>query len=137
MKRPNPALNVLMIALAIAAISLFWTDNLITAAILLAISAITLSLWRDAGNLVRYALAACVGTLGEIVCIISGAWAYSNPTIFVPLWLPLGWGLMGVHLPVFSEWVMSKTPSRARPKALKRGQGHKQASTLTGARRSP
>lgn len=39
-----------------------------------------------------------LGTLSEMVGVYAGAWTYENALFFVPVWLPLIWGIAGAYL---------------------------------------
>lgn len=85
-----------IIALTVAIMSFLWRDNLFTTAALTFLSVGILMFWNKLEDVFRYGVAAIGGPTAEAVCIYFGVWAYSNPTILIPIWLPLVWGLTGI-----------------------------------------
>ena len=93
---------VLMAVLAYATFisaNRLWRNPLLACSALLAIGLLMAYVSRKKGILQAYPLALITGTLFEIICISSGAWAYSSPDILgIPLFLFCVWGNAGLYL---------------------------------------
>jgi hypothetical protein len=88
--------------LALQSVSWFWKDQLLVLAILAIVSIFYLynlrkRLW------VVYFFAALFGALAENMAIKSGAWAYSQSGMEIPLWLPLLWGMASIFILKMSD----------------------------------
>jgi hypothetical protein len=97
---------------AVASVSLLYHNNILLTLILLGLFVLVLR-----GKLRRYDLlfffaGAAVCALGEVICVVSGAWTYNNPSFWqVPLWLPVAWGIVSVSLKRATEYLLRK-PSK-------------------------
>lgn len=87
-----------LIAVTVLIVIMLWQDNITTTVLLLVIAVITLYFWRTPRELAYFFIPAIIGPLAETICIIFGAWAYSNPTFIIPIWLPLVWGIAGISM---------------------------------------
>jgi hypothetical protein len=86
--------EILLFAFGIAAISLFFRNNLILTPILLLAWIIGMVFWHKKNDILFFVTGAIIGPVGEIVCIYFGVWQYANPTFLgIPIWLPFAWGL--------------------------------------------
>ena len=82
---------------AIACIILF--DAFLLAILLAAAAILMLSLDYTQQRAVLFVLAAIAGTAAEALIVLSGAWYYTNPTLYlVPLYLPFLWGLIALYI---------------------------------------
>mgnify|MGYP001572678330 CR=1 FL=1 len=98
--------QLVIYALAVLIVSLFWKNNPFTFAALVALLILIFSLRRSSRDLLVFLIAVLAGSLGEIVCIALGIWNYTNASFLgIPLWLPLLWGIAGIMLLRISETV--------------------------------
>ena len=104
--RKTLAFSIITIAIAIISIGLFWENNLLVSAILIAVIAVSFYVYRTKKDLVYFFVAVIFGTTAEIFCITFGVWSYANPTFIIPLWLPLIWGIAGINLPRLANAIM-------------------------------
>ncbi|MBN2101683.1 MAG: DUF2878 family protein [Candidatus Aenigmarchaeota archaeon] len=98
MKEKELLLEILIFCISIAAISFLYADNVILTAFFIVISALFFRFWYRENDLRLYLLAAVLGSLTEAISIYNGAWQYTNPTFFIPAWLPFAWGLAVVMI---------------------------------------
>ncbi len=89
--------------LCIALASALWRSPLVLFGALVLISILMLYRWHEKRDVAFYFLALALGPLGEIGPVRFGAWAYSEPFYFIPIWLPLLWGIAALFLRRFSE----------------------------------
>ncbi|MEM5778670.1 MAG: DUF2878 family protein [Candidatus Aenigmatarchaeota archaeon] len=75
---------------------------------LLFLSILTLFLYHERNDFVTYFTGAITGGMVEIICVYFGIWKYSNPTFFIPFWLPLLWGLAALVIRRFSLFIENK-----------------------------
>ena len=101
-----PFLAIILGVVSVLMICFLWTDNAILAVLFLMMAVPVLVLRRR--YLTNFMLAAIIGTSMETVCIIFGAWSYSNPTFIIPIWLPIGWGIAGVIFSNIMEFVSAR-----------------------------
>ena len=85
--------TIIVTAISITFVSLFWRDIMLLTASLLSLSIVALWHYHKKNDVVVYSIGAIFGAVAESVCIHFGAWAYTNPTFLIPLWLPIVWGL--------------------------------------------
>jgi hypothetical protein len=97
-----------VIALTVLIIINLWPDNLIATTLLLILSAITIFHWRTHSDIFHFVVPAILGPLAESICIFYGAWTYSNPTLIIPIWLPLVWGLAGISIGRLVDYFINK-----------------------------
>lgn len=96
--------EIALFSVGIAAISLFYHNNLLLTLILFAGVLFGMKVWYKKHDIYFFITGAVVGPIGEIVAIYFGAWQYTNPTFFgIPLWLPLVWGLSITVIKRFAE----------------------------------
>jgi hypothetical protein len=105
---------MLLTAAVVAAISAFWQDNLVTATLLAALLAVTLWFWHTRRDITHLFIVAIVGPSMEAAYIYFGAWAYSNPTVLIPVWLPIAWGIVGIALPKLTYCFIGPTGQGTR-----------------------
>jgi hypothetical protein len=103
--KPNfPVTAAILAAITIPILSLLWRSNEQIAILFLALSIVTLWVKKSRSDLIHYIVAAILGPTMEAVCIYAGAWQYGNPTLLIPYWLPLGWGLAAVIIKNMVDW---------------------------------
>jgi hypothetical protein len=97
MKNPKTLIVIFFIfMMTVTIMSFLWRDNLLTTAALTFLSIGILMFWNNLEDIFRYSVFAIGGPTIEAVCIYFGAWFYSNPTLLIPIWLPIVWGLAGI-----------------------------------------
>jgi hypothetical protein len=86
-----------------------WQYELLAAAGLLIVLYVFMQIREHRKHLPIFLYAALFGPISEIICIYAGAWSYTNAQFLViPLWLPLVWGMAGVHMSEISERLNKK-----------------------------
>lgn len=101
---PLQAIAVPIMSTAI--ISLFWRDNLTTTVLVTIILAAVLFSWRGSLDFARFSIAFVVGPIMEVICVYYGAWAYANPILFIPPWLPFAWGFLGISIGRLDDFIV-------------------------------
>lgn len=100
------AFDLLLFAIGIAALVMFYTDNIILSALLLANWAAILSVWRRKGDAYFLIVGAAMGAIAEITAIHYDVWQYANPSFLgIPMWLPIAWGIIAVLIRRIAESV--------------------------------
>jgi hypothetical protein len=64
----------------------------------LLLSGFMLHRWHSRADLVSFLAAMALGTIADVVAVSFGVWEYSKPLYLIPIWLPLGWGIIGLFL---------------------------------------
>ena len=77
---------------------LFWERPIIVFLCYLLLSGFMLRRWHSPADLVSFLSAMVLGTIADVVAVSFGVWKYSEPLFLVPVWLPLGWGIVGLFL---------------------------------------
>ena len=95
--------------------SFLWRNPATLSACYIVLSAHMLARWHTRSDVAYFLLAFTLGPLGEIVAIHFGAWRYTEPTLLIPTWLPLAWGISGLFLKKATEAISCTS--------LKPGQG--------------
>lgn len=86
--------DAVLFTVGMSFISLFYKENLLLTALLIATWATGVKFWHTRHDIYFFVTGAIVGPLAEILCINFGAWQYTNPTFLgIPVWLPFAWGL--------------------------------------------
>jgi len=88
----------LIYGLCVALASTLWAYPVMLTGCYVFVSVLILLKWHTRADVVAYATTAILGPLGEAVTIHYGAFTYSKPTLLIPLWLPLLWGIAGFFL---------------------------------------
>jgi uncharacterized membrane protein YoaT (DUF817 family) len=78
--------------------ALLWREPYLLLGLLAAESALMLGLWHTREDLFFYLVPFVVGPSAEIIAIHGGAWSYAEPQWYIPVWLPLGWGISGLFM---------------------------------------
>ena len=96
----------IVFVIGIAAISMFFKNNLILLLILIAVWGISIAFWHRKIDIIFYIVGAIIGPVAEIVCINYGVWQYANPSFLgIPIWLPLAWGFAVVMIKRVAETI--------------------------------
>ena len=102
--RKELLLEIIIFSLGISSIVLFWKNNALLSALLLALYLIGNRFWHKKHDYIFYLTGAIVGLIAEAIAVQFDVWTYSNPTIIgIPMWLPLAWGLAVILLIRISE----------------------------------
>jgi hypothetical protein len=99
------ALLLLLYGLCIALASALWAQPATLAICYVLVSILALSKWHAKADVVAYVVAAVLGPMGEAVVVHYGAWTYAKPSLLIPIWLPLLWGIAGFFLRRFTRTV--------------------------------
>ena len=67
------------------------------------ISLILFAKWHTKSDTLFYVAAFILGSLGEFAAVPFGAWEYSKPFYFIPVWLPFVWGISTLFMKNISE----------------------------------
>jgi hypothetical protein len=76
------------------------------------VSIFALCKWHTKADVFCYVVAAFLGPLGEVVVVYYGAWTYAKPSLLIPIWLPLLWGVAGLFLRRLTWTITSMQPNR-------------------------
>lgn len=102
----NILFEILMYAVAISAIAIFYNNNSTVTILLLIILLIRIKLKPKKDDLIYFSVSFLAGTIGEIILVYFGVWQYLNPTLLgIPLWLPIAWGLTIVMMRRIGEHI--------------------------------
>ena len=96
----------------LAAASLFWERPVVVLVLYAVLSAFMLYRWHSPADLAAFVAAMVLGSIADFVAVSFGVWEYGEPIFRVPIWLPLGWGIIGLFLKRVSD-VVSAWPRRA------------------------
>jgi hypothetical protein len=98
-----------IISLPIATVAipaLFWGNELLALVLLALVTLCAMTVKIHRRHLITFVYGAILGPLSELVCIYFGAWSYTNVSMLpIPLWLPIAWGLAGVHISEVNELI--------------------------------
>lgn len=78
--------------------SLFWERPVVVFICYLLLCGFMLRRWHSRADLVSFLAAMVLGTIADVVAVSFGVWEYSKPFFLIPIWLPLGWGIIGLFL---------------------------------------
>ena len=78
--------------------SLLWERPVMVFFCYLLLSGFMLRRWHSPADLVSFLAAMALGTVADVVAVSFGVWEYSKPFFLIPIWLPLGWGIIGLFL---------------------------------------
>ena len=104
--RKTITFSIVMLIATIFVMSFAWPNNILATFSMTMIVAVSFYFYRTKHDIVHFSLAAVIGTIAEAICITFGAWSYSNPTFIIPIWLPLVWGAVALHLPRISKAII-------------------------------
>jgi len=111
--RREAAIAFAIYVCCLAAASLFWERPLVVLACYAVLSAFMLYRWHSRADVVSYVTAMVLGSIADFVAVSFGVWEYGEPIYRVPIWLPLGWGVIGLFLRRVSN-VLSASNGPAR-----------------------
>lgn len=94
--------------LCVALARFLWDYSIVLTLCYFFLSIVVLYRWYTKTNLILYFVAFVLGPLGEVMVIQGGAWAYSDPFCFIPVWLPFVWGIAALVMKKLSEILMAK-----------------------------
>lgn len=97
------ALPAVIYILCVTLVSLLWSRPVVLVGLYLAVSVFMLYRWHERSDLIFYGVAFALGPLGEIVAVYFGAWRYSEPLYYIPIWLPFLWGIVALFLKKICE----------------------------------
>jgi hypothetical protein len=90
-------------ALCVGLACLLWQRPLVLTLAYGLLSVFVLWRWHSRSDVLYFALAAVLGSLGEFIAVGFGAWEYSRPWINIPMWLPPAWGIACLYLKKTTE----------------------------------
>ena len=105
------------IGLAVAAVSLLWTQSFLLTAVLIFLAFLAQKVSPIKKAFVWFVIVSILGPSMESLMIGLGnhPWTYTTPLIFnVPLWLFPLYGLAGIVLAILYEGVIGKTKPRSK-----------------------
>ena len=82
----------------LAAASLFWERPVLVLVCYAVLSAFMLYRWHTRADVIAFVTAMVLGSIADFVAVSFGVWEYGMPIYRVPIWLPLGWGIIGLFL---------------------------------------
>lgn len=89
--------DIILFGLAVFFTAILWKNNILVFIILLILLWMSAHHFHKKEDVLFIVLAGIIGPATEIVCISTGAWFYSNPTILgIPFWLPVAYALLGL-----------------------------------------
>jgi hypothetical protein len=102
-------LEIMIFALGILFISLFWANNLLVTSLLFLLWLIALKFGHKKDDFIFFVTGAIIGPTAEMICVKFFTWQYSNPLFLgIPPWLPLAWGVFVVLIKRISETITKK-----------------------------
>lgn len=78
--------------------SLFWERPVVVLICYVVLSGFMLQRWHSRADLVAFIAAMVLGSIADFVAVFFGVWHYGRPFYLIPIWLPLGWGIIGLFL---------------------------------------
>jgi hypothetical protein len=98
-----------MYVLCIILVAVLWHRPILLLLCYVLMSLILFAKWHTRRDYLFYVVAFILGSLGEFVAVYFGAWEYSKPIYFIPIWLPLAWGICALFVKNISETLLRKT----------------------------
>lgn len=102
-------LPVVIYILCVGLVSLLWHRPFVLLACYLVLSIFMLYQWHDRTDVVFYGAAFVLGPAAEAMAVHFGAWRYSEPHYYLPVWLPFLWGIVALFLKKISEIIAGAT----------------------------
>jgi len=99
-------LSIYFVCVLLAGI--FWSSPKILLLGYVFISIGMLIRWHSKKDLVYYFAAFILGPAGELYAAYSGAWSYTKPFFYIPLWLPFLWGIASLFMMRLPEALIKK-----------------------------
>jgi len=100
--------EIIIYFICVTLAALLWSRPIVLSLGYIFISIFMLCKWHAKSDFVFYFVAFVLGPLGELVAIYFGAWEYSKPLYFIPVWLPFLWGIAALFMKKLSETLLSK-----------------------------
>ena len=100
--------EIIIYFICVTLAALLWSRPIVLSLGYIFISIFMLCKWHAKSDFVFYFVAFVLGPLGELVAIYFGAWEYSKPLYFIPIWLPFLWGIAALFMKKLSETLISK-----------------------------
>jgi hypothetical protein len=89
--------DLLIFALAVLFVIIFWRNNFLVAFLLLLVYLLRSFFGYQKDDHVIFVVGALLGSSAEIIATSRGIWTYTNPTFLnIPIWLPFAWGIGAV-----------------------------------------
>jgi hypothetical protein len=82
----------------LAAASLFWERPVVVLICYTLLCFFMLHRWHTRADIASFVAAMVLGSIADFVAVSFGVWEYGKPLYRVPIWLPLGWGIIGLFL---------------------------------------
>jgi uncharacterized membrane protein YoaT (DUF817 family) len=103
------ALPAAIYILCVVLVSLLWHRPIVLLACCLTASIFMLYQWHDRSDVIFYGVAFVLGPVAEALAVHFGAWQYSEPLYYLPIWLPFLWGIVALFLKKISESLAGTT----------------------------
>jgi hypothetical protein len=76
----------------------FWERPVVVLVGFVLVGGLMLLRWHTRADLAAFLAAMVLGTIADVVSVSFGVWEYGAPLYLVPVWLPVGWGIIGLFL---------------------------------------
>ena len=87
-----------MYAICVILVAVFWHKPTLLMLCYVLTGLILFAKWHSKSDFLFYAVAFILGPLAEFVAVSFGAWEYSEPFYFIPIWLPFIWGISALFM---------------------------------------
>lgn len=105
LRKITPYIPIYLVGILLA--FFLWQQPIILAFCYLGLTIVMFILTRSKADISFYLLSATLGPLAEFIIIQNGAWSYTRPSFFIPIWLPFAWGIAGLVIKKTSETLAS------------------------------
>jgi hypothetical protein len=92
-----------MYAICVILVAILWNKPTLLMLCYVLISLILFAKWHTQSDYLFYGVAFILGPLAEFGAVSFGAWEYSKPFYFIPIWLPFVWGISALFMKNISE----------------------------------
>jgi hypothetical protein len=93
-------------ALCVILVAGLWLKPILLILCYVLMSLILFAKCHTGSDCLFYAVAFVLGSLAEFVAVYFGAWEYSKPFYFIPIWLPFAWGMGALFMKNISETLL-------------------------------
>ena len=93
-------------AICVILTAVLWHKPILLMLCYVLISLILLAKWHTKSDTLFYVVAFILGSLGEFAAVSFGAWEYSKPFYFIPVWFPFVWGISALFMKNISETLL-------------------------------